>query len=290
MLSMTGYGSGAAQAEGFSARVDLRVVNNKQVDVRMRGNGVSNQGLSNLETSCRDSLVRGRVELSFQVERTSQSESDIIDPVRAKHAWQVLNNLSQDLGTPAPTLETLLRIPNLLATQPTEPDQEAKDSAVLSALRNAIDATQQMRLQEGSALAQDMRERLDKITRHVAVIESATPNMIDHFRDKLRERVESLLLDAREINDERLEREVVMFAARADITEETVRLTSHLQQLSPLFASDDPVGKRIDFLLQEVSREVNTIASKVSDAGIAQVVVEIKSEVSRLREQALNIL
>lgn len=289
MLSMTGYGAGIATCASFEAHVELRIVNHRQIDVRTRGHFVPPKTHGEIEAACREQLVRGRVDISLQL-RPVGGTADVIDTERAKEIWSALLKLSGELKAPAPTLDTLLRVPGLLAEEPNEQQQDEQSRAMLLALERAIESAQKMRAQEGANLASDMRDRLKVLQSHLASVQASAPTMTAHFRAKLAQRVESLLGDGHELDPDRLEREVVLFAAKADITEETVRLTSHLEQLSTLFSQPDAVGKKIDFLLQEVGREVNTIASKTSDASIAQTVVEMKTEVARLREQSLNIL
>ncbi len=287
---MTGYGSAAATKLGYEARVEVRVVNHKQIDVRVRGYGLSSQTQATIDAMCRERLGRGRVEINVQVSQLEPSADDVIDTEHAKVVWKALRELSDELGSPPPTLDTLLRVPGLLVTSASDESQRSQSAAIEEALDKALSVTWSMRQTEGAALERDMRSRLATLRAGLNAIESAAPTMSEHFRDALTRRVQSLAPEGQDLDPERLEREVVLFAARADVTEETVRLHSHLAQLKSLFSESDPVGKRIDFLLQEISREVNTIASKVSDASIAQTVVEMKSEVARLREQALNIL
>ena len=287
---MTGYGSAAATKLGYEARVEVRVVNHRQIDVRVRGYGLSSQTQATIDAMCRERLSRGRVEINVQVSQLERSAEDVIDTDHARVVWKALRELSDELGSPPPTLDTLLRVPGLLVASASDESQRSQSAAIEAALDKALSVTCSMRQTEGAALERDMRSRLATLRAGLNAIESAAPTMTEHFRDTLTRRVQSLAPEGQDLDPERLEREVVLFAARADITEETVRLQSHLAQLKSLFSEGEPVGKRIDFLLQEISREVNTIASKVSDASIAQTVVEMKSEVARLREQALNIL
>lgn len=287
---MTGYGSGVASEEGYEARVEVRVVNHKQIDIRVRGHGLSTQTHARIDGACREGLERGRIDVNVQVACLAPSADEVLDANHAEVVWRALEGLSKQLAAPAPTLDTLLRVPGIVATSSSEQSERKQSTAIEAALGRALNSIRTMRTAEGAVLREDMEQRLKSLNNSLAAIKTAAPAMAEHFRTTLLRRIEQLAPEGYEMDPDRLEREVVLFAARADITEEIVRLESHLSQLASLFSEEEAVGKRIDFLLQEVSREVNTIASKVSDASIAQTVVHMKSEVARLREQSLNIL
>ena len=287
--SMTGFGSGSAEAEGVRVRTELRSVNGRFLDLSLR----CASGLQELEPRIRERLQgrlsRGKVTGTIEVEQTDESAG--LPELNVEVATQYVRPLQRpaELGTTGPvSLEVLARMPGLFRSEAPGPDPELVAALVMEAVDAALDELEQMRSTEGAALAADLRSRLRMLGELTDRIEVIADGGRDAVRRRLREKVEALLRPG-EVNEERLATEVVLIAERGDITEEIVRLRSHLDQFFESLDKGGEVGRRLNFLLQEMHREINTISSKSADSGIIHHAVEVKEEVERLREQVQNL-
>jgi uncharacterized protein (TIGR00255 family) len=287
---MTGFGSGEqAAAEQGKVSVELRAVNHRFLDVRVRAVRELGDMATFIEQLVRERFSRGRIEVSARGEALA-AHAPVLDRDRAARAYRDLEALRDEVapGEPVP-LSLLAAVPDLFVAR------EGSSEALRDVLRRAFDAAAKdldaMRAREGAALERDMREHLSRVVALAGDVERRAPDALVVTHDRLRERVTRLVATAETaaIDAARLEQEVAVLADRSDVVEEIARLRSHCEQLGAVLASDGPVGRRIDFLLQEMSREVNTIGSKSSDVSIARTVVELKVEVERLREQAQNV-
>lgn len=301
MRSMTGYGSGQAPLGGGNVVLELRTLNHRFVDVRVR---VSRELFDHtvwLEQQIRERISRGRVDANAQIEGLV-STMPVLDLTRARAAWQAVAALRDELapGEPVP-LALLSSVPDLFGTTAAL-DPTAVRAALEQALHDGLASLDTMRAREGEALRRDVVERIGLVRGHVNELRDGVSTVVDAYREKLRARI-ARLLDGMElpIDDARLEHEIALFSDRCDITEELTRLDSHCEQLLVLQAEPNgsvgqpsvprggPVGRKLDFLVQEMYREVNTIGSKACDAAVAQRVVAMKSELERVREQIQNV-
>lgn len=290
--SMTGQGVGRAEIEGGHGRitVEIRAVNHRYLDVRTRVAPELLEHLGALEERVRKSLVRGRVEVGARLVGRA-SGLPTLDKEAARAAFAQLAELRDELRPDEPVpLSLLATVPDLWAGS-SEAGTEVVRAALDAAADAACAAVWEMREVEGRALAADLRGHLEVLERSSAEVRARVPDVVAAYREKLRSRIEQLLENTpAQLDEGRLEHEVAMFADRADIAEELSRLASHLEQADKLLGEPEARGKRLDFLLQEMSREVNTIGSKSNDAELAHAVVEMKAAVSRMREQAQNVL
>src|SRR5262245_39548115 len=201
-----------------------------------------------------------------------------------------LNRLAKELRLSGPvTLDTLLRAPGVLQTDEALTDAETFWPAVAKALHKALGALVQMREREGMHLAKDLRKRMTLVARSVARVHKQAPEVVKRYQEQLRERVKNAGLELPGLDDERLQKEIVYFADRSDISEELTRLESHFQQFDDCVQSQEPVGRTLDFLAQEMNREVNTIGSKANDSVISREVVLLTEELEKFREQVQNV-
>lgn len=288
---MTGHGAAEAPLGAGRVMIEVRAINHRYLDVRVRLPSQLAEHCASVETRVRKSLRRGRVEVHGRV------EGDVVGPprldvARAKSAFEQLCALRDDLRPDEPVPLTLLAsVPDLFVV-----DAPRVASEVSAALHDATDRAcahvWSMREAEGAALTEDIEAHLDVLLAQLATVDARTDAVVDGYRERLRERIARLLADAEVALDEgRLEHEVALLADRADVAEEIARLRSHAEQLRALLrAGQDTAGKRLDFLLQEMSRETNTLGAKSSDAELARAVVEMKAAISRMREQAQNVL
>jgi uncharacterized protein (TIGR00255 family) len=292
MKSMTGFGRGSAMGDGFAAGVEIKTVNNRYLDVHVRGP----QEISALEMDVRKRvnarLSRGRVDLNINFDRTGEASSYQINQavvaayVDALREIQHQFNLSGDIDVSA-----IARLPGALSS----PRNELTDEmigGIESAIDQALDNLEQMRTVEGETLANEMRNRLQTILQKIPLIESAAAGLADAYQQRLQKRISELTSrsgQAIELDPSRLAQEVAYLADRSDITEELARLRSHVEQFGEALESDEEVGKRLDFLLQELNREANTVLSKSTEISIKEAALAIKAEVEKLREQVQNV-
>ena len=292
MKSMTGFGRGSVTGDNFNVAVEIKTVNNRYLDIHLR----LNQELSPLEMSIRKiisgRLSRGRVDLNINFERTvatayEVNRSLIAGYINALRDIQTEFNLSGDVD-----INTLTRLPGALAST-REGLDETVTASVEGALNQAIDDLERMRAAEGAALADEMRTRLANIEAAVPTIEGAAAGLVDAYRQRLQKRITELLARGGNQNIEldagRLAQEVAYLADRSDISEELARLRSHLEQFRSAINAQGEVGKRLDFLLQELNREANTVLSKSTEVSIKEAGLVIKAEVEKLREQVQNV-
>ena len=289
MRSMTGFGLGEAPLTTGKLVAEIRGVNHRFLDIRVRlARELGDLG-GLVEQLAREKLTRGRYEIALRVEGASL-KAPILDRSRAKSAYLALCELRDELapGTEVP-LSLLAAIPDLFASSDDHEVDRLRDAA-RSAFDSAVVSLDGMREREGRALASDLTERLDRLRSIAKNVEKRAPEVVDTHRRRLRERADRLRAAAElEVDPSRLEQEIALFAERSDICEELTRLESHCAQFSGLLSRDEAIGRRLDFLLQEMAREANTIGAKSPDAPIAHGIVEMKAEIERMREQVQNI-
>lgn len=294
MRSMTGYG--AAQADGESGRwwVEVRSTNHRFLEVAVR----LPRELAALEDRVRAAVAqrvrRGRVEVLVREDASQRAREAVVDTQLARHYAQALEQLRQELGLEEPlTLQALLSLPEVVRLEEARADPEAAWEALRPVLERALEELVRMRSAEGGRLAKDLQERVVRLEGWVEHVARRAEELPRQYADRLRRRVAELLqaLDGEASVDEaRLAMEVAAFADRCDVREELVRLRSHLQQVRDLVgAPDGAVGRKLEFLLQEMQREVNTVGAKAPDLEVARAVVEMKSELEAIREQVQNV-
>ncbi len=290
MYSMTGYGRGAASLEGRELTIELKSVNNRFLDIGMK----LPRQLSFLEDGLRkllnDSLSRGHVDV-FVNYRNLRSDSKTVRVdeallkaylTSARESAKALD-LTDDL-----TLSRALTLPDVTTILPADEDQQALMDLSTQVMAEAIENLKTMRHKEGERLKLDLSARMDTMTGYAAVIEKRAPAVVEEYRAKLTARIEELLGET-EVDRARLATEVAIFADRAAIDEEIVRLNTHLVHFRELLEAEEPVGRKMDFLVQEMNRECNTIGSKANDAELTSIVLLCKAEIEKLREQIQNI-
>lgn len=289
MRSMTGYGVGEAPLGTGRLVVEIRGVNHRYLDVRIRLARELADLSGYLEHLARERLRRGRFEVTGRVEGVVLGVSRI-DRERARTAFHQLCALRDELapGSEVP-LSLLAMVPDLFVAS-TERELEAGRTALREAFANALGALDEMRAMEGQVLGDDLGERLENVRRLIALVATRVPSSIEAHRKRLGERIERLRASSEvELDGGRLEQEVALFAERIDISEELTRLDSHCAQFAALLGSSECIGRRLDFLLQEMSREANTAGAKSPDAQATHAIVEVKAEIERMREQVQNI-
>lgn len=290
MLSMTGFGAGECRRHGKLVKVMASSINRKQADFRIS----LPRELAFLERDVRDQLKacvqRGAVNVVVELcDEDGVAAKTHVNLELAKSCWANLQALRRELGiAEPPTLRDLLAMPEIFTVgAPPLPEADLRELA-LTALTAALAGLCATRRGEGAALQADLLERHARLGRILARVNAKAPDVPRYYREKLLQRLKEFGADL-PVDDDRLAREVTFFADRADITEEITRLTSHLQQLAELLKADDSMGRKLDFLIQELSREINTLGAKASDKDIAVCVVDFKTELERIREQVQNL-
>jgi len=291
VLSMTGYGRGSAQLEEATLSVELRAVNARFLDVRLRLPPPLLDHAGPLDEVLRKRLLRGRVEATARLEGGVPGTLSL-DRGRARAALMALKELRDEIDPSQPLpLSLLSLVPDLFTVHEGE-RSEAMGAALAAAGAAAADDLMAMRATEGAALEADLQARIASLGATVAKLEAHSGDLGDRARERLRSRLERLLQPSAISPDPaRLEQELALLADRSDVSEELTRLASHLQQFGELLrAGAEPVGRRLEFLLQEMVREVNTTGSKISEVELTGCVLELKAELERIREQVQNIL
>ena len=297
MRSMTGFGVGeamlAATAEtapsGDKITVEIRAVNHRFLDVRVRVPSQLPDLANVIESLARERLNRGRFDVSVRLDGAVLGAM-VIDQERARSVFAALQRLRDELAPNAEVpLSLLSSVPDLFVPS-IERESQALQAALTGAFDGALKSLDSMRLREGTALAEDLVRRLTTIRRLMQAVTARAPNIVDGYKKRLKERAERLRMASDiEVDAGRLEQEIALFADRIDIAEELTRLESHCAHFESLLLSAEAVGRRLDFLLQEMAREANTIGSKSQDVAIAHAVVELKAEIERMREQVQNV-
>jgi len=289
---MTGYGRGECSQNGFKITVELSSVNRKQTEISF----ALPREMEMLEAPMRDQInrhiSRGRlnVRVALHAGASKLSARMHLNIPLAKAYARELNRLSRQLRLPAPvSLDHLARAPGVFQTDEQIVEERDFGSAVQKALQRALQTLVKMREREGVHLAQDLAKRIGIMRKAATRIQRHAPKVARRYREQLVERIKAAGLETPAIDDDRLLKEVVYFADRSDISEELTRLQSHFQQFEDCRKSREPVGRTLDFLAQEMNREVNTIGSKANDSLISREVVTLKAELERFREQAQNV-
>lgn len=288
---MTGFGRGNAAGDNFSAAVEIKTVNNRFLDVHLR----MGQELSALEVMIKRRisarLSRGRVDVNIMFERSGESTYELDRTVIARYL-SALRTIQKEFDLQGePDITSLVRLPG--AMQPMREELDEKMIAGITlALDNALEDLALMRANEAQALSAEMRMRIAKIEAELPIIEAAAGTLVDAYRARLQKRIGELLARSgqpAEIDPGRLAQEVAFLADKSDISEEIVRLRSHLDQFRETLDLQTEIGKRLDFLLQELNREANTVLSKSTDINIKDAGLVIKAEIEKLREQVQNV-
>ena len=290
MNSMTGYGRGEAARGGAKFTVEISTVNRKQAELSL----YLPRELDALESRARDEInakvSRGRIAARVQWTAKSGDRAQVeIDRNLAKEYAKEYRKLATDLKLGGEvSLDTILRAPGVLQTSEEELDVESLWTPLRTAVRAALKGLLAMRAREGANLKKDLQKRIDALQKSVKAVKRQAPKTVRRHREALLDRLNQSGLDLK-LDDERVLKEVALFADRIDITEELTRLESHFGQFADYAKSKGPVGRTLDFLSQEMNREVNTIGSKANDPVISRLVVAMKSELEKFREQVQNV-
>lgn len=288
--SMTGFGRGTARVDGLTVHVEIRSVNKRHHNLSLRMPPASAEVEAQIQKRMRDAFERGQFRLVLEVERDEAAAAVSLDTEAALQVQDVLKRLRAVTQIQDPVrLEHLLAFEDLFATNDEGEGLTTDDGpAIDAALTSAIDALRHMRAEEGRALRNDLEARVDAIEDHLRAVEERIPDRVAEHQAHLRERLDELLDDDR-LDPDRIETEIAILADKLDVNEECVRLHSHLAQFREACADDEPTGRRLKFITQEIHREVNTIGAKANDNVLSRRAVQMKEEVEKIREQIRNV-
>ncbi|MGA0255931.1 MAG: YicC/YloC family endoribonuclease [Rhodothermales bacterium] len=290
IASMTGYGRGEAAVRGYEAVVELKSVNSRYCEISLRSPKSLNAHEADIQRILKSTFSRGRISAFVQVSDPATVDLSIRVNAHAVKAYRsLLEEVASTAGIDEPVgLDHLLKYTDIFEADEVEEDLEAIWEATQAALTAACDGMQAMRLQEGEALHRELSERLEGIENRLREAERLAPLRVQASGERLRERLSEIIEEGR-IDSERIEFEMAMLADKLDVREECVRLDSHLALFREALASGEAVGRKMNFLSQEMNREINTIGSKSNDAEMAHLVVGMKEELEKIKEQVENV-
>ncbi len=287
--SMTGYGRGNYENDGRMYTVEIKTINHRYNDVSVKLPRYLNFLEDNIRRYISKTINRGKVEVYISLENMSDKGRNIkIDKVLAGTYINELRSLSSEYSIPDDiTVMSLARMSDIIVVE-NDAQEELYWQELQEAMSVAIKNIDEARSIEGKRLAEDIEARLNKISEYVNIVEKASEKLLDEYKVKLKNRINEL--GANNIVDEnRIGIEIVLFADKSSICEEVTRLKSHIESFKNMLKSEGPIGKKIDFLIQEMNRETNTIGSKANSIGITNYVIEMKNEIENIREQVQNI-
>ena len=288
--SMTGYGGAKGSAEGLSVSIELKSVNNRYLDVSVKLPRTLLFAEEPIKAAVGRHISRGKVDVFVTVDAAASDDMEVrVNEPLLRGYIEALNAAAEKYGLQNDlTLMSVCRLPDVLSTDRREIDNSALMSGLGEILERALCEYDAMRLREGEKLRDDVLARLDEISRLTGIVEENAPKTVAEYRARLEQKLQEVL-GSTNIDESRILTEAAIFADKIAVDEETVRLRSHLSQLRGLCEGDSPAGRKMDFLIQELNRESNTIGSKCQNADIAHVVVELKAEIEKIREQIQNV-
>lgn len=294
--SMTGYGRAQMLTDGRDVLVEIRAVNHRYYEFSARLPRTCMYLEEKLKAFLNGKIARGKIEVSVTINRPDGKDAMIVvNRAVAEGYVSALRQFNTEMGEEGRCyleddirLSTLMRLPDVFTVTKAQEDEAAIWEQVAQVTETALEGFLSMRRCEGERLAEDLLAKLDGLEQMLAQIESIAPSVAESYRDRLLAKLTELMKDTN-IEPQRVLTEAAIFAEKTAIDEETVRLRSHIAQFRGLLAEDAPVGRKLDFLVQEMNREVNTIGSKAQELRITRLVVDMKSEIEKIREQIQNI-
>ncbi len=287
--SMTGYGKAQNETLGLIITVEIRSVNNRYFDCSVRLPRTLNSLDEPIKSFIKTEIMRGKVEVFLTMEASSGNVTVSLNRDVLNAYINAATEMSEDFGLKYDlSVSGAMRMPDVFTLIRDELDEDALTSGVLSIVKSALSKMTEMREREGSALEADILSRIDKMKQMIDLIGIRAPQIVEEYRLKLERKMNELLGDA-SVEQSRIVTEAAVFAERIAVDEEIVRLASHIHQVRSLMEKGGEAGRKLDFLIQEMNREVNTIGSKISDTEISLIVIELKSQLEKIREQTQNL-
>ena len=288
--SMTGYGSAKGAVDGLEINIELKSVNNKFLDTNIRLPRGFLFAEEAIKSAVQSHISRGKVDVYVNVESSGAGDICVkVNEALVQGYIDALQLIADKFSLPNDlTALSISRFPDVLSVEKREHDAEALSASICEIMENALNDFDRMRIREGEKLREDVLNRVNKIEELVSVVERETPKTVSEYRKRLEQKMAEVLGNTM-IDENRILAEAAIFADHIAVDEETVRLRSHMNQFRAMMDGDSPIGRKTDFLIQEFNREANTIGSKCQNSDIAHVVVDLKSEIEKIREQIQNI-
>ena len=289
-LSMTGYGRGVGTTSDYMITIDLKAVNHRYLELYFKIPKAYAFLEDRLRREIASRISRGKLEIVVQVEKTVPEDTQIeLNQNLAASYLKAINELQRQFTlTGTLSIESFINLPNLFNLIQTPDAQEQIEEIALIALGQALTALLKMRQAEGEGLIDNIRLKLNILAEFRELLLDFTPEVVKNYQERLERRIQELSAGI-EIDPNRLATEIAIFADKSDITEELVRIESHLKQFLNGLKVDEPIGRKLDFIIQELNREINTVGSKANDLRISQTVIDFKVELEKIREQIQNI-
>lgn len=290
LKSMTGFGAGAAEDDSYRVLIEVKSVNQRYLEIGFHMPHKIDAFAEGMKKKIKEYVSRGKLDVNVSLtEKKDKTQSVRVDKNLAIAYHKALNELSDLLHLPRPDdITQVAAFPDIIKVEDNEESFEGLEAVLAEAMDEALRNLTHMREEEGANLKQDFVDRLERMENMVERIAGLAPQIVAAYRERLQKTLGELL-SAEEIDQNRIIQETAIYSDRVNFTEEMVRLKSHFAQFRKILESDEPVGRKLDFLIQEMNREINTTASKANNAEAAQIVVDVKSEIEKLREQIQNL-
>ena len=290
LKSMTGFGAGAAEDDSYRVLIEVKSVNQRYLEIGFHMPHKIDAFAEGMKKNIKEYVSRGKLDVNVSLtEKKDKTQSVRVDKNLAIAYHKALNELSDLLHLPRPDdITQVAAFPDIIKVEDNEESFEGLEAVLAEAMDEALRNLTHMREEEGANLKQDFIDRLERMENMVEKIAGLAPQIVAAYRERLQKTLGELL-SAEEIDQNRIIQETAIYSDRVNFTEEMVRLKSHFAQFRKILESNEPVGRKLDFLIQEMNREINTTASKANNAEAAQIVVDVKSEIEKLREQIQNL-
>lgn len=290
LISMTGFGKASKEIGSKKITIEIKSLNSKQLDVFSRIPGYYKEKEIEVRNLISKKLARGKVEFNMYAEISGTDNNSVVNTEMVKSYYEQLTKISKELGIPKEQdlLQTIMRLPDTLKTEREELDDDEWNEVIVG-ISKAIDDLIDFRTQEGKVLEKDITERVTKISQLLKEVEPLEKQRLERVKERLRANLTELA-EKENLDENRFEQELIFYLEKLDITEEKVRLKNHCDYFLETTKSNEPVGKKLGFISQEIGREINTLGSKANDSDMQKIVVLMKDELEKIKEQLLNVL
>lgn len=291
IISMTGYGKGEHNDGKRCITAEIKTINNRYCDINIKTPRHLRFFEDNIRKILKNSIQRGRIDVYLNIDYISESDTVIVPNLcLAKQYKAAIDEIKQELNLKdEPSLDTIIKFQDVLVAREDKADEDELRICVESAAAKAVDNLISMRIKEGDQLEADIRSSMLKIRELIEEISKYSETIVVEYKEKLEARVKELLGNTHDLDENRLYNEIVFYSDKSDINEEIVRFNSHMKQLDISLEAGGSIGRKLDFIIQEANREINTIGSKIGNLNIIQIVIEVKNLLEKIREQIQNI-
>ncbi len=291
IISMTGYGKGEHNDGKRCITAEIKTINNRYCDINIKTPRHLRFFEDNIRKILKNSIQRGRIDVYLNIDYISESDTVIVPNLcLAKQYKAAIDEIKQELNLKdEPSLDTIIKFQDVLVAREDKADEDELRICVESAAAKAVDNLISMRIKEGDQLEADIRSSMLKIRELIEEISKYSETIVVEYKEKLEARIKELLGNTHDLDENRLYNEIVFYSDKSDINEEIVRFNSHMKQLDISLEAGGSIGRKLDFIIQEANREINTIGSKIGNLNIIQIVIEVKNLLEKIREQIQNI-